>query len=174
MVPLRSAFERLVEALGDRVTEVELPDGFTLAHGALKSIMAVEQALNYDEFWQRGRERISTALRAHIEWGQTVTALEWHRAVATAMTLRRSLEPWFDRFDAILTPAATGEAPVTREHTGSPVFCTIWSLLGLPAVSLPLLRGPAGLPLGVQLVGRSGEDGRLLRVAAWLEAHRVC
>ena len=111
---------------------------------------------------------------AMIERGQTVTAVEWHQAVATAAALRRSLEPLFDRYDAILTPAATGRgASRASSRTGSPVFCTIWSLLGLPAISLPLLRGPAGLPLGVQLVGRWGEDARVLRAAAWLTRHRA-
>jgi Asp-tRNA(Asn)/Glu-tRNA(Gln) amidotransferase A subunit family amidase len=142
---------------------------FTQAHTALKTVMEAEQAVNYGGFWERGRDQISPTLRAMIERGQTTTAVEWHRAVATAAALRRSLAPWFDRYDAIVTPAATGEAPVGLQHTGSPVFCTIWSLLGLPAISLPLLRGPSGLPLGVQLVGGWGEDARLLRAAAWLD-----
>ena len=131
--------------------------------------MVAEQAFNYGDLWQRGRDEMSPALRGMIERGQKVTAVEWHRAVATAVALRQSIAPWFERYDAILTPAATGEAPVGLGSTGSPVFCTIWSLLGMPAISLPLLQGPAGLPLGVQLVGARGEDARLLKVAAWLE-----
>ena len=74
----------------------------------------------------------------------------------------------FDEYDAILTPAAPGEAPKGLGATGNPVFCTIWTYLGLPAITLPLLRGPAGLPVGVQLVGRRGNDARLLRTARWL------
>jgi Asp-tRNA(Asn)/Glu-tRNA(Gln) amidotransferase A subunit family amidase len=68
----------------------------------------------------------------------------------------------------VLTPAAPGEAPLGLEATGSPAFCTLWSLTGLPAVSLPILQGPNGLPLGCQLVGAAGDDARLLRIAAWL------
>jgi Asp-tRNA(Asn)/Glu-tRNA(Gln) amidotransferase A subunit family amidase len=74
----------------------------------------------------------------------------------------------FDEFDAILTPAAPGEAPRGLASTGNPVFCTTWTYLGVPAVTLPLLRSEAGLPLGVQLVGRRGNDVRLLRTARWL------
>jgi Asp-tRNA(Asn)/Glu-tRNA(Gln) amidotransferase A subunit family amidase len=74
----------------------------------------------------------------------------------------------FDEFDAILTPATPGEAPRGLASTGNPVFCTIWTYLGVPAVTLPLLRSAAGLPLGVQLVGRRGNDARLLRTAGWL------
>lgn len=167
----QAAFEELVENLGDRAVEVALPDGFAQAHAALSAIMVAEQAFNYSALWERGRDGMSPALRGMIERGQTVTAVEWHQAVATALALRRSLEPWFERHDAILTPAATGEAPIGLDSTGNPVFCTIWSLLGVPALSLPLLRGPAGLPVGVQLVGRQREDGRLLEAAAWLERH---
>ena len=72
--------------------------------------------------------------------------------------------------DAILTPATPGPAPVGLDHTGSPVFCSLWTLCGTPCVSLPVLEGPDGLPMGVQLVGRRGDDGRLLRTARALVA----
>ena len=71
-------------------------------------------------------------------------------------------------YDAIVTPATCGEAPVGLDATGSPAFCTLWTFTGLPAVTLPLLQGEAGMPLGVQMVGRKADDGRLLRTAAWL------
>ena len=74
----------------------------------------------------------------------------------------------FDEYDAILTPAAPGEAPRGLDSTGNPVFCTTWTYLGTPAVTLPLLQRRAGLPIGVQLVGRRGNDARLLRTAHWL------
>jgi Asp-tRNA(Asn)/Glu-tRNA(Gln) amidotransferase A subunit family amidase len=74
----------------------------------------------------------------------------------------------FEEYDAILTPAAPGEAPRGLDSTGNPIFCTTWTYLGTPAVTLPLLKSEAGLPLGVQLVGRRGDDARLLRTARWL------
>jgi Asp-tRNA(Asn)/Glu-tRNA(Gln) amidotransferase A subunit family amidase len=166
--PTRDGFVRLVAALGDSITERDLPATFAQAHATLQTIMTAEQAVHYGPLWERGRDRISPPLRALIERGQAVTAVEWHRAVATAADLRQALAGWFDTCDAIVTPAATGEAPTGLQSTGSPVFCTIWSLLGMPAISLPLLSGPDGLPIGVQLVARWGEDARLLRTAAWL------
>ncbi len=84
--------------------------------------------------------------------------------------LRELLEPLFQRYDMIVTPATTGQPPRGLESTGSPAFCTIWTLLGLPAVSLPLLTGADGMPIGVQLVGRFGDDARVLRTARWLVA----
>ena len=71
-------------------------------------------------------------------------------------------------YDAIITPAATGEAPVGLESTGNPVFCTPWTLAGLPSISLPLLGGTNDMPVGVQLVAAKGDDARLLRTARWL------
>ena len=68
----------------------------------------------------------------------------------------------------ILTPATTGVAHAGLASTGSPIFCTIWTLCGVPAVTLPLLTGEQGLPLGVQLIGRKDDDARLLRTARWL------
>ena len=71
----------------------------------------------------------------------------------------------FERCDAILTPPAPGQAPLGLGATGNPVFCTIWTLCGTPAVTLPLMKGADGMPLGVQLVGPKGDDARLLRTA---------
>ena len=74
----------------------------------------------------------------------------------------------FDEYDAILTPAAPGPAPRGLDSTGNPVFCSTWTYLGTPAVTLPLLQSEDGMPMGVQLVGRRGNDARLLRTARWL------
>jgi amidase len=62
-----------------------------------------------------------------------------------------------------------GEAPLGLEATGDPAFNRIWTLLGTPCVSLPAARGPAGMPVGVQLAGRPGGDAALLAVAQWAE-----
>jgi Asp-tRNA(Asn)/Glu-tRNA(Gln) amidotransferase A subunit family amidase len=74
----------------------------------------------------------------------------------------------FDEFDAILTPAAAGEAPRGLQTTGDASFCTLWTYLGTPAITLPLWRSAVGMPLGVQLIGRREGDARLLRTARWL------
>ena len=66
--------------------------------------------------------------------------------------------------NAIITPAAPGVAP-KGTATGNPVFCTLWTYLGLPTITLPLISGEGGMPIGVQLVGASGDDARLLRTA---------
>jgi len=104
-----------------------------------------------------------------IERGRKVRAVDYQRALSMIAPVQESFEELFtQRYDAILTPAVIGTAPKGLESTGDPSFCTLWTLTGLPALSLPLLRGSNGLPLGVQLVGPRHDDARLLRTARWL------
>ena len=73
-----------------------------------------------------------------------------------------------EEFDAILAPATCGEAPKGLDATGDPVFCSTWTYLGVPAVTIPLMQGANGMPIGVQLVSARNDDARLLRTARWL------
>ena len=72
--------------------------------------------------------------------------------------------------DALVTPSAPGQAPAGLEWTGDPVFNSLWTLVGFPALNVPLLESSEGLPIGVQLVGAPGRDERLLRTARTLIA----
>ena len=164
----RDAFAELVEALGETVAEVELGASFARAVERHRTIMEVEMAHNLRRDYENGGDRLSAGLRKLIERGRGQAAVDYADAVAAIPSLNRALDPVFDEFDAIVTPAAPGEAPRGLESTGDPIFCTLWTYLGTPAVTLPLLRSAAGMPLGVQLVGRRGGDARLLRTACWL------
>jgi Asp-tRNA(Asn)/Glu-tRNA(Gln) amidotransferase A subunit family amidase len=124
-------------------------------------------AHNFHRDYEQGREQLSSQLRQLIERGRECKAVEYTRSLAGIAPLNEALGAIFDEFDAILTPAAPGEAPRGIASTGNPVFCTTWTYLGVPAVTLPLLRSEAGLPIGVQLVGRRDNDARLLRTANW-------
>jgi Asp-tRNA(Asn)/Glu-tRNA(Gln) amidotransferase A subunit family amidase len=128
--------------------------------------MAANLATEYD----RGRDRLSAGLRAQLERGRSVTAFDYQAALARIPLLNEGFAELFERCDAILTPAAAGTAPRGLESTGDPSFCTLWTLCGMPAITLPLMRGSNGLPLGVQLVGQRNSDARLLRTARWLVA----
>ena len=85
--------------------------------------------------------------------------------------LNAALDAVFSRCDAILAPAAAGPAPEGLGSTGSPIFNGLWTLCGVPAVTIPVLEASNGLPMGAQLIGRRGDDGRLLRTARWLMEH---
>jgi Asp-tRNA(Asn)/Glu-tRNA(Gln) amidotransferase A subunit family amidase len=167
------AFARLLAALGESAREADLDAGFAAALDMHRTIMETEMAHNLGRDYDNGGAQLSPRLRGLIERGRKTTAVEYLSAVAARERLVATLEPIFAEHDAILTPAAPGEAPRGLESTGNPVFCTIWTYLGVPAVTLPLLRSPAGMPLGVQLVGRRGDDARLLRTANWLMARGV-
>jgi Asp-tRNA(Asn)/Glu-tRNA(Gln) amidotransferase A subunit family amidase len=88
----------------------------------------------------------------------------WTRRDALRAEAARLMAP----YDAVLTFASSGPAPLAAEGTGDPIFATLWSLIGAPAISLPLMRSQNGLPIGVQAVGAPGRDLDLMRAAAWL------
>jgi Asp-tRNA(Asn)/Glu-tRNA(Gln) amidotransferase A subunit family amidase len=167
---LQEAFGELVAALGDRVVEVELPESARQAWDWHRTIMEAEMAVNLAAEWERGRDQLSAQLRALIERGREVLAFDYQAALARIPRLNEGFAEIFERCDAILTPSAPGTAPRGLDSTGDPAFCTLWTLCGMPALNLPLMRGENGLPLGAQLVGARGGDARLLRTARWLAA----
>jgi Asp-tRNA(Asn)/Glu-tRNA(Gln) amidotransferase A subunit family amidase len=130
--------------------------------------MEVEMAHNLRRDYEKGADRMSALLRQRIESGRRHSAFDYLAATAAVEPLNRALDGLFDEFDAIITPAAPGAAPRGLEATGDPVFCSTWTLLGTPALTLPLIEDKAGLPIGIQVVGRRHNDGRLLRTARWL------
>jgi Asp-tRNA(Asn)/Glu-tRNA(Gln) amidotransferase A subunit family amidase len=126
-------------------------------------------AANLEREYEKGRDRLSEALRAQLERGRQVRAIDYQRALARIHPISESFQELFEqRYDAILTPGAPGPAPKGLASTGDPSFCTLWTLCGMPALSLPLLQAANGLPIGVQLVGPRHGDARLLRTARWL------
>jgi Asp-tRNA(Asn)/Glu-tRNA(Gln) amidotransferase A subunit family amidase len=155
----QAAFEELVAFLGpafDDVVEMH------------RAIMEADLARNFAAYYDKGGDKLSEVLRGMIERGQKVTAVEYNNALAWRERLHQSLAGLYEEYDAILTPATVGPAPAGLESTGNPIFCTLWTYLGTPAISLPLLQGSSGLPLGVQLVSARYDDARLLRNARWL------
>ncbi len=169
----REAFGELIEALNDsgaeRIEQFDLSEGFAQAQALHAVVMETDLACNLAREYRDGAERISPVLRGMIERGlKQHGAYDYARALAMIPALNESLEEAFFSFDAFITPSAAGPAPLGLEATGSPAFCTLWTFCGLPAVTLPLLRGADGMPLGVQLVGPRGADAKLLRTAQWL------
>ena len=164
------AFAELCASLGEAVKPVDLP----LPEDVLawhRTLMEAEMAANLDVEWEKGRDKLSEPLRALLDRGRQVRALDYQQALARIPLLNDEFAEIFTRVDAILTPAAPGPAPKGLGATGDPSFCTLWTLCGMPAISLPLMQGGNGLPLGVQLVGPREGDARLLRTANWLVRH---
>ncbi len=164
----QAAFEELVEHLGEAVAEVELPPAFADAVDWHRTIVEADIAKSFAREYAIGRDRLSTILREMIERGRSVLAIDYAHAVDGVEFLKRSLDEIFEGYDGFLSPATTGEAPVSLDSTGSPIFCTLWTLCGAPAITLPVFQGPSGMPLGAQLAAPQGGDARLLRTAQWL------
>ena len=139
--------------------------------------MAFDVARNLEPEWRDHRDELSGAMRDYIERGRTVTAEDAEAAAAVGSAAARCCPDVFAGFDALMVPAALGEAPLRVEgHTGDPLLCRAWTFLGVPALSVPGMVGPAGMPVGVQLVGlaRARCWGRALgwRGAGALSARR--
>ena len=164
----QAAFGELVQLLEGRIAPFDLPASAASAVDWHTTVMEADLAGSFELEYERGRERLSPSLRAQIERGRAVSAVAYRQALARVPVLLESLESVFEHFDALVTPATLGTAPPGLNTTGDPVMCTLWTFLGMPCLSLPLLHGENGLPLGVQLIGRKGDDARLLRTARWL------
>ena len=166
----REAFGELVGQLGDRVEEFVLPESAQEALEWHRTIMEAEMAASLVDEYERGRDKLSDSLRAQLERGRKHTAFDYQAALARIPLLNEGFAELFERYDAIVTPATAGTAPQGLASTGDPAFCTLWTLCGMPALSLPLMQGANGLPLGLQLIGPRHDDARLLRTARWLAA----
>jgi Asp-tRNA(Asn)/Glu-tRNA(Gln) amidotransferase A subunit family amidase len=167
----QQAFEALVAALGPRIKPFALPESSAEVVAWHQALMEADIACSYAADHERGRDRMSASLRAQIERGQQVSAVQYRQAQERIEVINQGFEAVFENFDALLTPATLGTAPRGLESTGDPLMCTLWTYAGMPAITLPLLQGANGLPLGVQLVGQRGDDARLLRTARWLMAN---
>lgn len=163
----REAFGELVETLGDRVTEITLDTATEAGLAAAKTVQDVEMASHYGPLLDRSPDLVSKQLTERIEAGRRVNGADYVAAQNARERYYSSMEELFHDYGTILTPAALGPAPKDHNTTGSPVFCGLWTYLGVPAVTLPLLEAD-GMPMGVQLIGARGDDGRLLRTARLL------
>jgi Asp-tRNA(Asn)/Glu-tRNA(Gln) amidotransferase A subunit family amidase len=161
----RDAFEALAERLGKAIEPVDLPEYYAAAWDAHHAIMAVDMAHRLGEAVERGGEGSSRTLRDFLAEGHKITATRYLAARDEARRYAAGFTEVFEHYDAIVTPATIGVAPKGLDATGSPIFCSLWTLVGLPALSLPLLTGEGGMPLGLQLVGAPGDDARLMRSA---------
>jgi Asp-tRNA(Asn)/Glu-tRNA(Gln) amidotransferase A subunit family amidase len=164
----REAFAELAEQLKDRMFDVELPSSTAESLEWHRTIMQAEMAANLDREFEQGADKLSESLRTQLQRGREVSALDYQRALARIPLLNAGFDDIFERCSAFITPSAAGTAPKGLESTGDPAFCTLWTLCGMPSLNLPLMRGENGLPIGVQLVGKRGDDARLLRTARWL------
>ena len=169
---MRQAMEELVAALGGRCFEAELPEPFERAVEVRRTINDAEMAHAFAPYERRGRERLSEAMREALDRGRRVSARDYLAALDWRGVYAAGLDAVFERCDAILTLAAQGPAPRDLSTTGDSRFNALWTMVGTPAITLPVFdagEGGRSAPMGVQLVARRRDDARLMRNAAWLE-----
>nr|WP_256476530.1 amidase [Siccirubricoccus soli] len=167
----RAAIERVASAAakaGASVTPVELPAAAAAGLEAHQLVMNGESAEALAWELDHAAAQLSPVLRERMEWGrdQPRAALAAGRAAFAAA--RAAVAEAIAPFDALLTAAAPGEAPEGIGATGDPAFNSLWTLLHLPCVTVPVGTGPKGLPLGAQLVGAFGQDKAVLAWAEWV------
>lgn len=165
---VQEGFSELVSFLGDSVEEIDLTHLLEEVYEWHQIIMEADIAKNFKKDYVRSKEAMSPVLCELIERGNSYLAVEYNVAVEHIKALNTAMDEIMSEYDAILTPATIGEAPLGLESTGSPIFCTPWTFCGMPSITLPLLQGSNNMPIGVQLVSERGDDARLLRTADWL------
>jgi Asp-tRNA(Asn)/Glu-tRNA(Gln) amidotransferase A subunit family amidase len=168
----KDGFRELIEAANESkqktIDIVDLPAEFDDIYQHHHNIMEADLAKSFATEYKQGKTDLSAVLREMIERGQKVTDAEYNTSMEKITTCGYALDEIFESYDAILTPATLAAAPAGVDATGDPVMNTIWTFCGTPAINLPLLQNPAGMPLGVQLVGEKGDDARLFRSSRWL------
>ncbi|WP_374448663.1 amidase [Stella sp.] len=167
--PMRTAVRKAARAL-ERAGHIVGPFGHEAMleplHAAHDAIMSVDAARSLRLEKLHHEARLSARLRERIARGEAIAPADERAARRAADLARREFDLLAGSWDAILTAAAPGEAPETLASTGDAVFNKLWTLLGVPCVGIPAGRGPKGLPLGIQLVGRRLDDAALLAVAS--------
>ena len=162
-------FREIADALEGRVEVLEAPPVFDQLIESQRIIHLKEAAVAFETMGLFGNSQLSETLRSMLMQGAAFSEDQYQEALEIKHSLTAFFDNFFEDFDAILSPSASGEAPLFSEgHTGNPIFCTVWTLAGLPTLNLPILQGENGLPIGVQLIGRMRDDARLLRTAHWL------
>ena len=164
----KKGFDEIKDELKGKIDEIELPEGFVDIPEWHKVIMESDMARSFSAEYTKSKHKLSNNIIEAIERGMKYTAVEYNNALSKIDAANIYFKQFFYDYDAILTPSASGEAPKGLKSTGNPIFCTIWTFCGMPCISLPLLQGNNGLPIGVQLVSSLFDDERLFRNASWL------
>ncbi len=165
---VEDAAARLQKA-GAAVREVALPKEFAgLKTAARETINSYERSKSMAAEWASHADAISPKLSRCIRLGMEMPHADYLAALALGESCRARLPEIFEGFDVLLAPCVQGEAPLGLETTGDPGFQAIWTILHVPAITLPTHRGPHGLPVGIQLVARRCDDQRLFACAKWV------
>ncbi len=173
-VEMRDTCNRALAALattGAKVGEISHPPLFSDLTQAQITVMGYEAARLRTWEGALGVPTISPQFHDLVTAGQTVSDTAYHAALDLRDRAGAMMDQMFRDVDALLVPSAPGPAPAGLKATGDPLYSRMWNLLQVPSVALPFGTDPAGLPLGIQLIGPKGGDARLLDIAVWAHSH---
>ncbi|OWT74392.1 MULTISPECIES: amidase [unclassified Achromobacter] len=153
---------------GAIVRDVELPPDYCSLVQLQSDVMAYEacHALAHERSGFEGQ--MSPRLLDLLDAGAGISDEDYRAKLALAAERYERANGWFEEFDVLLTPSVAGEAPLADLGTGDPLFGRVWTMFGVPCVHLPFAQGPHGLPVGLQAIGRRGDDHKTLSIGAWI------
>jgi Asp-tRNA(Asn)/Glu-tRNA(Gln) amidotransferase A subunit family amidase len=164
---IEDAAARLGRA-GAQVEDVELPAEFSEIADTHLAISSYEFARNFTWEIENHWDKLSETLRnGRLKHGMACSFERYRDARERAARMREKLASVFAGYDVLLAAAAAGEAPVGLNSTGDTSFCLIWTTMHVPAITLPVFKGPHGLPVGLQLIGKRNADRELFAAARW-------
>ncbi len=166
-VLLEGAASSLASA-GAAVGELVLPAEFDELYDLAAKLFAVEYARSVVPEFLQSPENMSSAVMTMINDARRISPETYMEGLARVDALRIAANAVMDQYDVVLTPSAGGEAPMTHDSTGPVTFTIVWQVLGLPSLTMPAYKGPNGLPVGVQLVGKRHKDSGMLAAADWV------
>ncbi len=165
---MAAAFETAAKRLD--APEARLPEAFKGLRAAHACILGFEGARCLADEYRRFPELLDPRLHKRCEDGYAIEWRDYAAARQLAARSRCALDEVFGDYDVLLAPAATGEAPLGLSSTGDVTMNVVWTLLHVPCVSVPAARSPNGMPLGLQVIGRIGDDARTLACAEWIHS----
>ena len=148
--------------------EFELPARFRGLRESHTAILWYEVARSMADEFTRFADQLDPARRQRCADGFALDPQKYLRARRHAADCRAHFAEALGDYDVIVAPAATGEAPKGLHSTGDVAMNVVWTLLHAPCVAVPAAKAPSGMPLGVQVIGRIGDDARTLAGAAWI------
>ncbi len=165
----RESFEYFIKSFKKNIEIFDTPSYFKDIHKYHQIIHETDLANNFSVYFQKFKKKLSNYMQDAISNGNKYTAKEYAEAIDFMKRSYESYEEVFEDYHGVLSPSSPGVAPKGLKSTGTAEFNKVWSYLGTPCISLPLLEGENNLPLGVQLIGSKYDDHRFLGVANWLE-----
>ena len=165
----RESFEYFIKSFKKNIEIFDTPSYFKDIHKYHQIIHETDLANNFSIYFKKFKKKLSKYMQDAISNGNKYTAKEYAEAIDFMKRSYESYEEVFEDYHGVLSPSSPGVAPKGLKSTGTAEFNKVWSYLGTPCISLPLLEGENNLPLGVQLIGNKYDDHRFLGVANWLE-----